>query len=230
MTVTPEELAAFADGELESVRYAEIAAAVAADPALAEQLRVHRALKQRLDAHFAPILDEPVPDALAALLRPAPAAAEVIDFAAAREKRTRTLPRWTWFAGPALAASLALAVVLPRGGEGAYAEGALASALDGQLVASQAVDAPTRILLSFRDQAGAYCRAFTGEAQSGIACRDGDGWKLQVEGEGAAAQGGDYRMAGASAAEVMERAQAMAAGPALDAQQEASARANGWRR
>ena len=105
----------------------------------------------------------------------------------------------------------------------------MAEALDGQLVAAQSADAPTRVLLSFRDEGGAYCRAFAGEEQSGIACRDAEGWRLIMEGEGAPAQGGDYRMAGNSAAQVLERAQAMAAGPALDAGQERAARARGWR-
>ena len=41
-------------------------------------------------------------------------------------------------------------------------------------------------------------------------------------------QAGEYRQAG-SAAEIMERAQAMAAGPALDAAQEQAAKARGWR-
>ena len=43
-----------------------------------------------------------------------------------------------------------------------------------------------------------------------------------------AGQTGEYRQAG-SLAEVMERAQAMAAGPALDAAQEQAAKADGWR-
>ena len=155
----------------------------------------------------------------------------MIDFAAAREKRSRAsvVPRWSWIAVPALAASLALAVFLPRGpGEG-YADGALASALEEQLVATQAPGARTRILLSFRDEAGVYCRAFAGEAQSGIACRDDAGWRLIEEGPGARAQDSEYRMAGNPAAAVLERAQAMAAGPALDGAQEEAAKARGWR-
>ncbi len=224
MSVSREELAAFADGELDAVREAEVAAAVAADPALAGEVRAHRALKERLGARFAPIMDQPPPERLTALLRPEP---KVIDFAAARERRTRSLPRWSWIAGPALAASLALAVMLPRGGD--YAVGALAEALDGQLVAAQSADAPTRILLSFRDDEGAICRAFAGEAQSGIACRDAEGWRLRMTGAGVPTQQGDYRMAGDPAAEVLERAQAMAAGPALDAAQEQAAMARGWR-
>lgn len=223
MSVTREELAAYADGELDAAREAEVAAAVAADPALDAQLRAHRALKAQLGAHFAPILDAPLPERLTAPLRREEA--EIIDFVVARERRIR---RWSWIAAPALAASLALAVFVPRGG-GDYAGGALAETLDGQLVAAQPADAPTRILLSFRDQAGSYCRAFAGEARSGIACRDAEGWRLVIEGEGAAAQTGEYRMAGNPAAETLKRAQAMAAGPALDAEAESAARARGWR-
>lgn len=228
MSVTAEELAAFADGELDPVREAQVAAAVAADPAVAEQVRAHHALKARLAGHFAPIMQAPLPERMTALLQPAPA--EIVDFAAAREKRerSRTLPRWTWFAAPALAASLALAVFFPRGPGDDYAQGPLADALEGQLVATQG-DAPTRVLLSFRDADGTYCRAFAGEAQSGIACRDDDGWRLAFKGAGAAAQGGEYRMAGADAAEVLDQAQAMARGPALAAEQESAAKARGWR-
>lgn len=223
MTVTREELAAYADGELGGTRAAEVALAVTADPALQAQVDEHRALKAKLAAHFAPILDAPLPEHLTAPLRRQEA--EIIDFAAARNRR---IARWSWIAAPALAASLALAVFVPRGGDG-YASGALAETLDTQLVAAQPADAPTRILLSFRDKAGSYCRAFAGEAQSGIACRDAEGWRLVTEGEGAAAQAGEYRMAGNPAAEMLERAQAMAAGPALDAPQERAARERGWR-
>jgi hypothetical protein len=228
MTVTREELAAFADGELEAARVAELAAEVAADPALQAEVAAHRALKARLGGHFAPILEAPVPDKLTALLETH--TDTIVSFTAAkgRRERARTLPRWTWFAGPALAASLALAVFLPRGGSD-YAEGALAETLDGQLVASQDIDASTRILLSFRNKAGDYCRAFAGEAQSGIACRDDDGWRLDMTAPGAPRESGDYRMAGTPAGAVMERAQALADGPALDAAQEQAAKARGWR-
>ena len=46
---------------------------------------------------------------------------------------------------------------------------------------------------------------------------------------GVPAQQADYRMADNPAAEVLERAQAMAAGPALDGAQEQAAKARGWR-
>jgi anti-sigma factor RsiW len=154
MIPSREELAAFADGELHGTRAAEIKTAVAVDPALAAQLAAHRALKARLASHFAPILDEPVPERLTGALAPK---AGVVDFAAAHERRqqARNLPRWIWIAAPALAASLVVAVLVPRGeSDGGYATGQLAVALDSQLVATQPSDAPTRVLLSFRDQGG----------------------------------------------------------------------------
>jgi hypothetical protein len=230
MTVTREELAAFADGELGEPRRSQVEAEVAQDQALAAEIERHRALKAQLATHFTPILDQPVPDRLAGLLGAGDG--KVADFTAARQKREarRRVPRWGWIAGPALAASLALAVILPGGGapEG-YAGTELAAALDEQLVAEQAPGEDVRVLLSFRDEAGAFCRAFSGDEQSGIACRDDTGWKLQLEGQGARGQGTDYRMAGADAAEILARAQEMATGPALDAADEQAARASGWR-
>ncbi len=231
MSVTREELAAFADGELDPVREAGVAAAVAADPKLAEQVRLHRALGERLAEHFAPMAHAPLPEHLTAPLQRQRGA--IIDLSGARrdrqERKAIRLPRLSWFVGPALAASLALAVFLPGGGQDGYAQGALATALEQQLVSTQEQDAPHRVLLSFRNDSGTYCRAFVGQNLSGIACREAQGWRLYERGEGAAAQTTEYRMAGNSAVRVLERAQEMAAGPALGAEQERNARARGWR-
>lgn len=228
MGVTREDLAAFADGELDPARAAEVAAVLAADPVLSDELRAHRALRERLGAHFAPILQEAVPESLAAPLQPR--TENVVSFAKAQEqRRSRPTSRWAWFAAPALAASVALVLSLPRGAGEGYAGDALAAVLDRQLVATQGAEADLRILLSFRDDTGAYCRAFAGARQSGIACRDDEGWRLRMSGAGVAAQVGDYRMAGTPAAKLLDRAQAMAAGPALDAAQERAARERGWR-
>lgn len=228
-TIAPVELAAFADGELPDGRAAEVATLVAADPDLARQVAAHRALKGRLAAHYAPIMDQPVPDALAALLRPP---APVVDFAAARQKReaARRLPRWSWIVPPALAASLALALFLPRGGElpEGYADATLASALDTQLVADQSPGAETRVLLSFRDASGQYCRAFSGAKRGGIACRNERGWKLEALGAGSQPAQADYQMAGAADAAILARAQELATDGALDAAAEAEAKSNGW--
>jgi hypothetical protein len=230
MSVTREELAAFADSQLDEPRRSEVAAAVAADPALAKEVERHRELKDKLAAHFAPILDQPVPESLTSLL--GGAQPKVADLTAARQRKAaRGFPRWGWIVGPALAASLALAVFLPRGGgvpEG-YAGRELAAALDDQLVATQASNAPTRILLSFRDGDGQFCRAYSNAAQSGIACKDDTGWQLGVVTASTAPAQGDYKMAASAAARVMAIAQNLAAGPALDNVQERAAKAKGWR-
>lgn len=232
MTVTPEDIAAFADGELSDEREEEIAAAVAADPDLARQVDQHKAFKAMLAEHYAPVLDQPVPDRLTAMLVQ-PQQADVADFAAARERREmrRPLPHWGWMAGPALAASLVLALFLASTNDEAevYADKQLAAVLEDTLVASQLPAEETRVLLSFRTEQGQYCRVFSGGAGGGIACRDDEGWRLEVLEEGSEGVTTDYRMAGAGDGEILALAQEMASGTALDADGERAARAQGWR-
>lgn len=236
MTVTREELAAFADGELDPARAAEVAAAIASDPALAREVEAHRALKGLLSNHFAPIVDEPVPDRFAALLGGAkdeqPAAAAVIDFATARaERASRRIPRWGWVVGPALAASLGLLLInTPTPGSGgSYADSQLASALDTRLVIDPPAAGEPRVLLSFARADGELCRAYASPARSGIACRDSKGWRIERSGPGIDPAASDYRQAGSPLDELMASAQDMARDGALDPQQEAAARQRGWR-
>ncbi len=226
MTVTREEMAAFADGELASERQAEVAAAIAADPALAAQVEAHLALKAKLAGHFAPIASQPVPDHLAAMLTPKEA--EVVDFAAARERieTKRRLPRWSLYAGPALAASLALALFMPRGGT-VNMDPQLLAALDNQLVSEQADDADTRILLSFRNGEDEFCRAYSVPGRSAIACHTPSGWEDRADVEYSPGTSTDFRQA--STNPIFEQVQEMAVGPALDAKQEVAARNAGWR-
>lgn len=234
MTVTREELAAWADGELDAARAAEVAAAVAADPALAREVASHRALKGLLSAHYAPIADEPVPGRFAAPLRVKPAdepeAAAVTDLAAARTARSsRRIPRWGWIVGPALAASLALLLIATPKASGNYADAQLASALDTRLTADPAQAGEPRVLLSFARQDGELCRAWAAPAGSGIACRDAKGWRIERKGPGIDTAASDYRQAGSPLEELMGAAQDMASDGALDPEQEAAARQRGWR-
>ncbi|MCA1661299.1 MAG: anti-sigma factor [Novosphingobium sp.] len=233
MTVTREELAAYADGELDPERRVEVEATVKADPALAAEIERHRRLKDRLASHFAPILEQSVPDRLAAVVAES-SGARVIDLAQARQRRTPSaaLRRWgPWLAGPALAASLALALLwqAPGGAPSDRATGALAAALDTQLAGDAPIGAP-RILLSFRDRAGAYCRAYRRGDEAGLACRDGGSWRIRRRlGAGADAPS-EYRQAGSGEAAIFAAAQNMAAGPALTPAEEAAARARDWTR
>src|SRR3546814_13408308 len=60
MQITPEEIAAFADGQIEGDARARIAADVAADPELASQVDEHRAMAATLSGHFAAVLNQGV--------------------------------------------------------------------------------------------------------------------------------------------------------------------------
>lgn len=232
-TPSPEILAAYADGELEGEALRAVEAALAADPALRAEVDAHRALKARLAAHFAPIAEAPVPERLVRAVR---GGGEIIDFAAAAGRRAKPpapAPAWRRYAGPALAASLVLGLVglgLSQRPAAGYAEGEVAAALESQLAATQPAKAPVRILLSFRDGEGRFCRGFSSVAEAGIACRDDRGWKLgkTIRG-GAHAEGGEYRQAGSADAEVLAAIQDIAQGPGLDAQGERSAMRGGWR-
>lgn len=229
MSVTREELAAFADGELDPKRHAEIEEALAAYPELLQEVEAHRTLRARLSAHYAPILDEPVPDRLGGLLQ---RSSNIVDLAEQRSSRSAartSIPRWGWIAAPALAASLVLALLIPRDSapEG-YAGQQIATALEGQLVATQAADSPVRILLSFRDHSGSYCRAFTSASQAGIACKDAQGWQMRERLEGSAESSSEYRQAGSASDALMALVQEMADGPALDAEQEKHAQGRHW--
>jgi len=230
MNVTREQVAAFADDQLTGEEARVVAAAVAADAALQAEVAAHRALRARLTAHFAPVAEAPVPERLQ---RAASGGRdEVIDFAAARAAHTpaRQLA-WRRYALPALAASLLVAFVgfnawLRRG----YAHGELAGALDHQVAMTAPANSPVHILLSFRDGAGQYCRAFSADTGSGIACRDERGWRLRDLSGASVGQQTEYRQAGSSDAAIMEKSQAIAAGPALDAVSAAAALKRGWRR
>lgn len=73
MSVPDELLMAYADGELSGAEHAaeraRVEAAIQSDPALANRVEQHRALRAQLKATFDPVLDEPVPDRLLAAAR-----------------------------------------------------------------------------------------------------------------------------------------------------------------
>lgn len=236
MTVSPEELAAFADGELPPERAEQVAAEVAADPHLARQVESHRALRGLLSSHYDPIAAKPVPDRLAAMLAAGTvqvaASPAVADLGAARARRAaRRLPRWSWYAGPALAASLALLLVVTPSNQsaGSYAGAQLAAVLDSRLSADPVSGGERQVLLSFARESGEICRAWVGPEDSGIACRDDTGWRVVRQGEGVALGQGGYRQANSSVGNLMAAAQDMAQAGALGPEQEAAAREQGWR-
>lgn len=237
--ITIETLMAYADGELPPLEAKRVERAIAADPALARQVDDHRKLRAMLANGFAPVVEQPVPDRLTAMLR-APASAPVIDLAQVRRSRASARGGWRrWGMPAAIAASLVIGIMVgervdtgpvsTRGGT-LVASGALAQALDTQLASAQAGSgASLKMLVTFRNQQGAICRSFSGARLSGIACRDGDAWQLRETRGGIARPATQFQQAGSADAALMADAQAMMAGDPLDAEAEAKAQAKGWR-
>ena len=216
MTIGPEMLMAYVDGELDLVSAKRVEKAAAGDPELAAEIARHRALRDRLRREFDPLASAAPPEAMVALLRDS---AKVTELHPERRRRAPPL-RWT-MAGGAVAAALALGIVIGQGLPGAdsgfatrggalVARGETARALDGQLAAASP-DANTRILLSFRNAEGRYCRAFETRAQSAIACREGGDWQVRTLRAVDAAQATQYRQAGSASAALMADAQEMTA-------------------
>ena len=229
MSFDPAMVAAFVDGELDDLTARRMEREAENDAELAAEIMRHRALKARLEAHFAPVAEEAVPERLRALL-----VEPKLDtsLAARREAKQARFASIHW---GAIAAALVLGLTiglkpwLPAADVGhangtLVASGALASALDTQLASSQPASADVRIGLTFRDKQGRTCRSFEGRALSGIGCRDRGHWALERTMAGQA--GSDYRQAssGALAADVAK----MMAGEALDAAAERAARQKGW--
>ncbi|WP_411339427.1 anti-sigma factor [Sphingopyxis sp. J-6] len=230
MSFDPETIAAFVDGELDDLTAHRIAREAAGDAALAAEIARYRALRSTLTAHYAPVVEEAVPDRLRALLE---GNAKVDTSLAERRENKRS--RFAAIHWGAVAAALVLGLTLgfkpwlPAGDVTSIngtlvASGGLAEALDTQLASSQPDDAVTRIGLSFRDRTGRICRSFEGADLAGIGCRDGGRWTLErtLAGQGSH----DYRQASSGA--LAADAAAMMAGDPFDAAAERAAQASGW--
>jgi len=232
MTVDSDMLHAYLDGELDGEAARRVEAAIATNALLKGEFEVQRRLRDHLNAHFAPVLDEPVPAPIRAFLEK-----EVVDLAAARQ---RLRPRG-WLLPAAMAASLVVGVavgqLLPARGEFGTADGALvargplAEALDRQLASAQPNDAAIRIGVSFARSDGTLCRTFAGETLSGLACREASDWRMIAIATAAAAAAprGDFRQARSEAPIVLQIAQDMMVGEPLDVAGERRARDAGWR-
>ncbi|MEH3046202.1 anti-sigma factor family protein [Sphingomonas adhaesiva] len=220
MTIEPEMLMAYADGELDPIAAKRVERAIADDPRLGDEVARHRALAARMRDALAPAAQAPVPEAIARMLH---GSASVTPIAAARPA-TRG---WIGWAG-AIAASLVVGVMtgqmlsrdaapIALAQSGAVVRGDIAHALDTQLASTQQADAPVRVGVSFRNAQGSLCRTFERAAVAGIACSDGGDWGVARLYGGAAAPRGAFRQAGSANAAMMADAQAMAVGEPMDA-------------
>lgn len=232
--MTDEELFyAWLDGELQGDEAARVAAKVTADPALAAKADQHRALAAGLRGAFDPTLYDGAPP-------PRFGSAEIVDLGAKRSQREARrasfgLPQWA-----AMAATLAIGIVAGQfvGDRSAspveshdgtlVAAASLDRALDAQL-ASAGADGPVRVGLTFRDREGAICRSFTERAASGMACRQGEGWRVEGLFSAPADQQGDYRMAAGEDPRLAALIDDRIVGEPFDAATEKAALEKGWR-
>jgi len=228
--MTREELIiAYVDGELGAAERARFEAEIAADADLARAVERHRALARRVNAAYAPVLDEPVPPQLLAV------AAAANDGAAPR--MPRLAPRLAPWA--AVAASLVVGVFAGRAlapssgpiaaaGGGLEARGDLALALTSRLAADAG---PMQVGLSLKTADGRYCRTFQSapDRLAGLACRDGGRWRLRTLTAWTPAAQTAYRQAASDIPpEILAGVDALSAQP-LDATAERAARDRGWR-
>ena len=245
MTLSDETLMAYVDGELDATARAEVEAAMLQNPELAQRVARQKALRGRVRLAFQKVADEPVPERLLAAVHAAPAVRRESNVIPIRRKPQR---RWSWPEWSAIAASLVMGILgsqifvhfsdsttmlASRGGT-VVAEGALSRALSTQLAAAQTAKTPVQLGVSFRSRAGAYCRTFSLRDSSelaGMACRQGEDWRVQVLARGESVTNGAYRQAGSAMPKaVWQAVEENIAGDPLDAQGEAEAKGKGWRR
>jgi hypothetical protein len=249
MSVSDETLMAYADGEADAATCAVIEAAMRDDPEIRRRIEEHRALRETMQGAFSAVLDEPVPQRLidAARGHDAARAGNVVDLVRARRAAVDAPGRRRSWQPVALAASVLLGVALGYMGwhgsntwvktdsSGELIAGAgLAEALSNQLSEDRSPGLVAITGLSFRAKTGDYCRTFSStgvHANSGLACREGDGWKIKVLAQSppAAANSSNFRpAASADAPTVRAAVEESIDGEPLDRAGEVAARQGGW--
>lgn len=235
MTRGDDEFFEWLDGELTGAQAEAVEARVRADPELSLLADEHRHLNARLRKAFKGVADAPLPERLTETAL-ALGTAEVFNLAQERKKREARLDApMQWFA---IAASLALGLATgtllhPATGPISsdhgklYAAASLGQTLDRQLASSKQ-RGPLRIGITFRDQSGTICRSFSGDQMSGLACRERARWQLRGVVSQRRMAGGDYRMAAGADPQIASMIGSIIAGAPLDANQERSARDEGW--
>jgi negative regulator of sigma E activity len=253
MAVTEEMIMAYADGELDEAGRAEIEARMAEDADIARRVEAHRKLRASLAGVLGGVLTEPVPERLIAAAKRSPSAssAQVVDLATFRAKSEapakRAAPRWMQWG--AIAATVVVGVMVGRiwlvappaapvavgpGGQMA-AQGALSAALNEQLASNSPASVKAVVIgVSFRSNAGQYCRTFQvnqGQGLAGLACREPKGWavRMAMASPAPTATTGYRTAASETPAPVLDAVQGLIAGAPLDAKAEAAAKAADWR-
>lgn len=231
-----------ADGELSPAESQAIDQAAEADPRLAERLRLMRATREQTLSAF-PLEAGPQDGVLAALIAGSPSQTRAEPAPVRRPglrlpERLRSrgfLVGWGSGAVMAIASALVAVALLPSSANlldtaGQLDDVALMRVLDDRLAAEGPTDAGYAVGLTYRDHEGDWCRTFlAAEAgYAGLACRQGDAWRLEALAR-SEAQSGQLRTASSAIPDaVLAAVDATAAGDPLDAEAEARARDTGW--
>lgn len=241
MTFSDETVMAYVDGELDDATRTAVESATATDADLAQRVARHRELRARLHREFDTVLREPIPEQLLAAAKDKSAMPRTANVVALTRIRARQWPQWG-----AVAASFVVGVLIapllrhePTTGpldirEGkVLASGALAHALSEQLASKQIANAPVHVGVSFLSRDGDYCRTFVfrdKSAVAGLACRDGESWRLRLlEATRPTSGSGEYQPAASGMPSAVEQSvEELIVGDPLDAKAEAAAGENGW--
>lgn len=248
--IPPETLMAYADGTLSAEEAARVEQAVAASPALREELKDYRLSRSAVDQALRPLDQLPVPPALVDLIltrkeSSQPSDAQVINLAERRKPR----PLWI----DALAAGVLLSVGLGLGGSlsgGGSSPAAIFAMMDNGALAPDSFLAATlesgaSAVARLRGEvqvkpvqtfmAGETpCREFeilSRDAGSiGIACRREEGWRVEtmVAAKVTGATGSFQLASGPQDALLESALAALNASPGLEADAERCLMSAGW--
>ncbi|MEZ5925726.1 MAG: hypothetical protein R3D57_15210 [Hyphomicrobiaceae bacterium] len=243
-------LMAYVDGEAEAGQVELIERALKANPELAGRLDVYRITGRSLAPHFDEVLQAQPPARMlqtirSVEIRPVVKSASLsIGDTVGRLLSSIGLgaaPRAA-LAGVAIGMTIAALVVQwsnssPQSDDGAlianrghamFAAGQLSATLEDATMAASA-GTPVKIVNTFQEHSGRYCRTYWAETQYGLACRDGAKvWRVialletGIENEGYGPSGGDTSGVDTTAANMM------ASSAPLDPEAEERLVKSGW--
>lgn len=249
LVITDELLMAFADGELENGLARQVEIAIAGNPALASRLEVFRLTGRALGPHFDAVLEAQPPAAMLQAIRSAPMTrlAQAPGKVSFGDSLRNVLQGFGFGPSPwptlaTLAAGIVIGVVaMQTGGPGGTA---LVAEQNGKLIAAgqlaqtlesktmrESLDGGIRVMATFKDETGRWCRLYQGSEHSGLACRQQTPqWQILAAGEGVAGSADTYGTAAGGGAKAVDDLIETMMGPegALDAEADASLVKGGW--
>ncbi len=240
MSFSDDTLRAFAEGRLDDITRHEVELAMRLNPDIADRVDMHRARRSNIFNAFSS----------AQRVQASPRSGKVVQLDSVRPVRAMPPPvaapaRWSWKEWGALAAALVVGVLAGILGTRASGEasalalidndgplrarGVLAEALTKQL-ANTPGNGQVWVGISFLARDGSYCRSFVTSRTAGLACRDGEEWKIPVMADNADVTSGAYRQASAQMpAAVLGAIDERITGTPLDVAAERAAQKLNWK-